>query len=93
MSTRDGSDVVWSVDYHSGIDILRFSQRAAVPTTAHTDASWLAKKNVTDVFALAERELCRAGVDATAEQHDRMHVATTLVAGWTPSFQELAASR
>jgi hypothetical protein len=85
-----GSNVVWAIDYHSGIDILRFDESAPTPTTAQTDASWLAKKGVQDVFAVAARELCRVGASATPAQHERMHGATTAVAASRPAFRELA---
>ncbi|MGB8649115.1 MAG: hypothetical protein WCD35_00495 [Mycobacteriales bacterium] len=71
-------DVVWSVDYHSGIDILAFDQSPAKrPTTAQVDASWLAPHAV-DPFAAALRRLCRAGIAATSADHARLH---SLVAG------------
>jgi hypothetical protein len=76
----DGRSVVWSVDYHSGIDILVFDERAPEATVAQVDASWLAKKGQQDVFSIVARELCRAGVEATQEQHDLMHGVTTAVA-------------
>jgi hypothetical protein len=68
-----GTDVVWSVDYHSGIGIMQFDQDPKkVPTTAKTDASWLSRLD-TDPFAEAVRRLCVAGADATAQQHARLH--------------------
>ena len=64
-----GSDVIWSVDYHSGIDILAFDQDPAkVPTTPQIDASWLSHLTV-DPFLAAVRSLCRAGATSTAAQH------------------------
>lgn len=83
------SNVVWSVDYHSGIDILEFDEGAQEPTVEEVDASWLARKGVRDVFAVASRELCTAGVDATQEQHDVMHDVTKSVAKDTKAFAKL----
>ena len=57
-----GSDVVWSIDYHSGIDILRFDERAKAPTTAQIDASWLSKLGVVDNWAQIQR-MVRLGVE------------------------------
>ncbi|MCU1592993.1 MAG: hypothetical protein JWO12_385 [Frankiales bacterium] len=66
-----GSDVIWTVDYHSGIDILKFDQNPSKrPSVAKTDASWLARLDV-DPFAKAVRELCQAGSKATHDQHQR----------------------
>ncbi|MDP9102221.1 MAG: hypothetical protein M3N21_08770 [Actinomycetota bacterium] len=70
-----GTDYVWSVDYHSGIDILRFDQAAAIPTVAQTNASWLAVGQ--DAFSSALRQLCRAGARATAVDHARVSAAFT----------------
>lgn len=66
-----GSDVVWTVDYYSGITIMRFDQSPAkVPTTAAIDASWLS--NLTpDPVLEAVRQLCRAGDKATPAQRAR----------------------
>jgi hypothetical protein len=67
------SDVVWTVDYHSGIDIMRFDQNPAkVPTTAAIDASWLSHLQP-DPFLEAVRQLCQAGAKATPAQHARLH--------------------
>lgn len=85
-----GSNVVWAIDYHSGIDILTFDESAPTPTTAQTDASWMVKKGVQDVFAVAARELCRTGASATPAQHEKMHGATAAVAAARPAFRELA---
>jgi hypothetical protein len=64
-----GTDVIWSVDYLSGIEILAFDQNPKKrPTVAMTDESWLARLK-TDPFSQALRELCRAGGKATADQH------------------------
>jgi hypothetical protein len=87
----DGVHVVWSVDFHSGVDILVFDETGEKPSTAEVDASWLAKKDVQDVFSIVERELCRAGDSATAEQHDRMHAATVDLAGDSAAFRRLTS--
>jgi hypothetical protein len=63
-----GSDVVWAIDYHSGIDILTFDQKVAAPTTAQIDASWLAKVGVVDDWAQIQRIVCRQNGKATPEQ-------------------------
>lgn len=62
------SDYVWSIDYHSGIDILRFDQSAKAPTTAQIDASWLAKAHVTDSWSQIMRIVCRQNGKATKGQ-------------------------
>jgi hypothetical protein len=54
-----GTDYVYVVDYQRGIDILRFDVSAKPPTTAQTNASWLAKLNVFDAVSATERFLCR----------------------------------
>jgi hypothetical protein len=69
--SKDGTHVVWAVDFHSGIDILRFSEDAPAPSTTELDASWLLRG--TDAFSVAARELCAAGAEATQQQHERMH--------------------
>ncbi len=71
-----GTDYVWSVDYHSGIDILRLNPLAKVPTAAQTDASWLSHLTV-DPFSAALRQMCRAGARATSTQHARLHELAT----------------
>lgn len=68
-----GSDVVWTIDYHSGIDITRFDQGAAAPTTAQVDASWLANLHADDAFTSAMQQLCKAGATATPAQHEALH--------------------
>ncbi|MDP9182718.1 MAG: hypothetical protein M3P04_08095 [Actinomycetota bacterium] len=69
-----GHDTVWSVDYHSGIDILTLDQNPRLrPTTQQVDASWLAKVDVVDPFSDALRKLCRAGTKATPADHARLH--------------------
>lgn len=68
-----GTDVIWSVDYHSGIDILTFDQdHAKRPTAKAVESSWLARLAV-DPFSEAVRQLCRAGAKATAADHARLH--------------------
>ncbi len=84
MPTKKGTTVVWTVDYHSGIDILRFDEKAPVPTVAQTDASWMAKARVVDSFSAVVRRLCRAGAAATPADHDLMHRTATA------TFPELA---
>jgi hypothetical protein len=69
-----GHDTVWSVDYHSGIDILTFDQNPRLRPASHqVEASWLAKVNVVDPLAAALRKLCRAGAKATPADHARLH--------------------
>ncbi|MDP9164965.1 MAG: hypothetical protein M3O32_02695 [Actinomycetota bacterium] len=63
-----GTDYVWSIDYHSGIDILRFDQNAPAPTTAQLDASWLAKAHVVDTWSDLMKIVCRANGKATPTQ-------------------------
>ena len=68
-----GTDVIWSIDYHSGIDILQFDQSPKKrPTTQQVDSSWLARLD-TDPFAEAVRRLCVAGAYATVQEHARLH--------------------
>jgi hypothetical protein len=69
-----GKGTVWSVDYHSGIDVLAFDEAPTLrPTAAATQASWLAKAGVVDPLAAAVRRLCRAGAKATDADHARAH--------------------
>ena len=69
-----GNDTVWSVDYHSGIDVLTFSEAKALrPSAQAIQQSWLAKLHVVDPLAQALRELCRAGTQATPAEHARLH--------------------
>ena len=76
-----GTDVAWSIDYHSGIDILRFNQSPALrPTAAAIESNWLSKLHALDPFSEALRRLCRAGASATVEDHTRLHRATRLPA-------------
>lgn len=66
---------VWTVDYHSGIDVLAFDENPAlVPSTAALDRSW---SRTTDRYAEALRELCRAGARATPTQRARVHQHAT----------------
>ena len=70
-----GKDVVWAVDYHSGIDVLRFDEDPKkVPTARAVEASWFERLD-TDPFAAALREVCSAGAKATPLQHARLHAA------------------
>ena len=65
-------DTVWTVDYHSGIDVLAFDEDPfLLPTRAQLDASWLAGR--VDPFSEAMRRLCRAGAEATADDHAKAH--------------------
>jgi hypothetical protein len=69
-----GKSTVWSVDYHSGIDVLAFDESPALrPSSAATRASWLAKAGVVDPLSEALRRLCRAGARATPDEHARVH--------------------
>jgi hypothetical protein len=63
-----GTDYVWSIDYHSGIDILKFDQSAKAPSTQHIDASWLAKAHVVDSWSDIMRKVCRQNGKATPAQ-------------------------
>ncbi|MCU1588890.1 MAG: hypothetical protein JWP11_146 [Frankiales bacterium] len=63
-----GSDYVWSIDYHSGIDILKLDQGAKEPTTAQIDMSWLAKAHVVDSWSSIMRIVCRQNGKATPAQ-------------------------
>ena len=64
-----GTDYVWAVDYHSGIDILKLDQSGKKPTTAQVDASWLAKAGTVDAFSDLMRSTCRAGGALQPEHH------------------------
>lgn len=55
-------DVVYVVDYARGIDILRFDRSAPPPSQAEIDASWLAKLDVVEPRAAAERSFCQLAV-------------------------------
>jgi hypothetical protein len=70
-----GSDVVWSIDYHSGIDILTFDESAKAPSTAQIDASWMAKAGVVDQWAQIQRIVCRQNGKPSAEQLVLMRTA------------------
>ncbi len=63
-----GTDVVWAIDYHSGIDILQFDQSKPAATTAELDASWLSKLGKTDTWASIMRIVCRQNGKATPAQ-------------------------
>lgn len=64
-----GTDVIWTIDYFSGIDILAFDPSTKkLPSANAIEQSWLAQLQP-DPFSEALRELCRAGADATANQH------------------------
>ena len=52
-------EYIYVVDYQRGIDILRYTPDAPVPTQAEFDASWLAKLDVVSPLAEQERYLCR----------------------------------
>jgi hypothetical protein len=69
-----GKDTVWSVDYHSGIDVLAFDERESlIPSVDRINESWLAKADVVDPLSAALRRLCRAGAGATRQDHERLH--------------------
>ncbi len=68
-----GTDYVWAIDYHSGIDILKFDEKKKVPTTAAIDASWLAKATVKDPLSELMRNVCQAGGAMTDDQHAAMN--------------------
>jgi hypothetical protein len=63
-----GTDYVWSIDYHSGIDILKFDETAKTPTTKQLDASWLSKAHVVDSWSSIMRLVCRQNGKATPAQ-------------------------
>ena len=63
-----GTDYVWSIDYHSGIDILKLDQGAPTPTAAQVDASWLSKAHVVDSWSDIMRRVCRQNGKATPAQ-------------------------
>jgi hypothetical protein len=70
-----GSDYVWSIDYHSGIDILKFDQSAPAPTTAQITGSWLAKAHTVDSWSQIMRIVCRENGKATPAQLAQLGVA------------------
>ena len=70
-----GTDYAWSIDYHSGIDILRFDESGKAPTTAQLDASWLSKAHVTDTWSDIMRIVCRQNGKATPQQLARLGMA------------------
>jgi hypothetical protein len=63
-----GTDYVWSIDYHSGIDILKFDETAKTPTAKQLDASWLSKAHVVDNWSQIMRLVCRQNGKATPAQ-------------------------
>jgi hypothetical protein len=69
-----GTDYVWSIDYHSGIDILKFDQSAKAPTTQQINASWLVKAHVVDSWSDIMRAVCRQNGKATPAQLARLGV-------------------
>ncbi|MEO6204297.1 MAG: hypothetical protein ABIO67_02785 [Mycobacteriales bacterium] len=70
-----GSDVVWSLDYHSGIDILTFDQSAPEASPASLDASWLSKAKTVDTWASIMRVVCRQKGKATPAQQSALELA------------------
>jgi hypothetical protein len=56
-------EYIYTADYERGIDILRYSPDAPVPTTAEIDASWLAKLGTTSALAETERYFCKLAQD------------------------------
>lgn len=54
-----GSEYVYTVDYARGIDILKFDRKAATPSRAEFDASWLANLDKTGTLSDRERYICR----------------------------------
>ncbi len=94
-----GKDVVWTIDYHSGIDILTFDQSKPAATAAQSNASWMAKVGVVDAWAKAMREVCQAAVSkeatataasaaTSARSHATMHAE--LKATGLATFPQLA---
>ena len=63
-----GTDYVWAIDYHSGIDILKYDEGAKTPTTQQINASWLAKAHVVDSWSEIMRKVCRQNGKATPAQ-------------------------
>jgi hypothetical protein len=90
--SKDGEHVVWTVDFHSGIDILRFTEDAELePSTADLDESWMLRAGQTDVFSIAMRELCLSGDDATSAQRAAAHHALPAPAAQTVTRVQRAA--
>jgi hypothetical protein len=54
-----GDGYAYVVDYARGLDILRFDDTAAAPTSAQIEASWMARMGDVDLVAAAERLFCR----------------------------------
>lgn len=84
-----GSDVVWAIDYQTGIEILEFDESAPVPTTEQVDASWLAKKDVVDPVAEAARQLGRA--DTGTDDHARARAVTAEVLQGSRALERLTS--
>jgi hypothetical protein len=57
------SEYIYTIDYERGIDILKYKEAAAVPTTAEIDASWLANLGKVSAAASAERFVCKLAQD------------------------------
>jgi hypothetical protein len=70
-----GTDYVWTIDYHSGIDILKFDEGKAAPTTAQLNASWLSKAHVVDSWADIMRRVCRQNGKATPAERAKLGMA------------------
>ena len=56
-----GNDYVYSVDYARGIDILKFTRSAPIPTEEEFNASWLTNLGKTNALATRERFMCELG--------------------------------
>ncbi|MBK5307181.1 MAG: hypothetical protein JJD92_10880 [Frankiaceae bacterium] len=70
-----GTDYVWSIDYHSGIDILKFDQGAKTPTTQQLNTSWLVKVHVVDTWSDIMRIVCKQEGQATPAQLAQLGMA------------------
>ena len=67
-----GGDYVWTMDYHSGIDILKFDQTKPAASAAQLDASWAAKLGVVDSWSSIMRIVCRENGKATPAQRSKL---------------------
>ena len=68
-----GNNTVWSVDYHSGIDVLAVDESPSLrPSASATQSSWL-RVPLVDPVSEALRRLCRAGASAPPADHARAH--------------------
>jgi len=67
-----GSDYVWSIDYHSGIDILKFDQSKKAPGVAELNASWMTKAGAVDNWSQIMRIVCRQNGMATPAQRNEL---------------------